>query len=182
MWEGEAIAGTCELWNWNLWNAFSESFPPRHFDGKFLFFVQNLSIPQAVKKACEVLVERLKPVRDEMKDAKWPDVTRAAHSKLIDLSATHLYIPTETQGYAIYGLSCAEIETDILTGNILLRRVDILEDTGESMSPLVDVGQVSLVVHLSVQRELFFELGGRLVCHGHWLLANRGTGLQSRQW
>lgn len=98
---------------------------------------------QAVKKACEVLSERLKPVRDEMKDAKWVDVIRAAHNQLIDLTARHLFKSTETHGYTIWGLSSAEIETDILTGNIQLRRVDILEDTGESMSPLVDVGQVS---------------------------------------
>ncbi|XP_037034825.1 indole-3-acetaldehyde oxidase-like isoform X2 [Bradysia coprophila] len=96
----------------------------------------------AVKKACEVLLDRLKPVRDEMKDAAWPDVTRAAYNKFIDLSASHLFNQTELQTYIIWGLSCAEIETDLLTGNIQLRRVDILEDTGESMSPLVDVGQV----------------------------------------
>lgn len=96
-----------------------------------------------MKKACEVLLERLKPIRDEMKDAKWPDVTKAAYSKFIDLSATHLFKSTEVQTYITWGLSCAEIETDLLTGNIQLRRVDILEDTGESMSPLVDVGQVS---------------------------------------
>lgn len=77
-----------------------------------------------------------------MKDAKWSDLTRAAHNKHIDLTATYLFKPTDTQGYSVWGLSCAEIETDILTGNIQLRRVDILEDTGESMSPLLDVGQV----------------------------------------
>lgn len=78
-----------------------------------------------------------------MKDAKWSDVTKAAYSKLIDLTATYLYKSTEVKEYIIWGLSCAEIETDLLTGNIQLRRVDILEDTGESMSPLVDIGQVS---------------------------------------
>lgn len=90
-----------------------------------------------------MLLDRLKPVRDEMKDAKWPELTRAANDKFIDLTATHWYKSTETQSYIIWGLSCAEIEVDILTGNIQLQRVDILEDTGESMSPLMDVGQVS---------------------------------------
>lgn len=77
-----------------------------------------------------------------MKDAKWPDVTKAAYNKLIDLSAKYLYKVTDLKTYVTWGISCAEIETDLLTGNIQLRRVDILEDTGESMSPLVDVGQV----------------------------------------
>ncbi len=79
-----------------------------------------------------------------MKDAEWSDLTRAAHNKLIDLTATYLFVTTDIQGYPIWGLSCAEIETDLLTGNVQLRRVDILEDTGESMSPLLDVGQVLL--------------------------------------
>lgn len=95
-----------------------------------------------------MLLERLKPVRDEMKDAKWPEITKAAYNKLIDLSASHLYKSTEVQTYITWGLSCAEIETDLLTGNIQLRRVDILEDTGESMSPLVDVGQVSCIIYI----------------------------------
>ncbi|KAJ6644052.1 Xanthine dehydrogenase [Pseudolycoriella hygida] len=96
----------------------------------------------AVKNACEELLERLKPIRDEMKDAEWPEITRAAQEQYIDLSATYLYKPSDLKTYITWGLSCAEIETDLLTGNIQLRRVDILEDTGESMSPLVDVGQV----------------------------------------
>lgn len=114
-----------------------------------------------------------------MKDAKWPDVTRAAHNKLIDLTASHLYKSTETQTYIIWGLSCAEIEVDILTGNIQLLRVDILEDTGESMSPLMDVGQVSLIfLILSVcycYFQIIIKIGGRFIHYGHWLLANGST-------
>ncbi|KAJ6644053.1 Xanthine dehydrogenase [Pseudolycoriella hygida] len=127
----------------------------------------------AVKKACETLLDRLKPVRNEMKDAKWPELTKAAYAKLIDLSATHMFKATETQPYVLWGLSCAEIETDLLTGNIQLRRVDILEDTGESLSPLVDVGQVE---------------GAFVMGIGYWLtellVYNRENGelLTNRTW
>lgn len=45
-------------------------------------------------------------------------------------------------GYNVYGVCAAEIELDVLTGNHIVRRVDLLEDTGLSMSPNIDVGQV----------------------------------------
>uniref|UniRef100_A0A240PL19 FAD-binding PCMH-type domain-containing protein n=1 Tax=Anopheles epiroticus TaxID=199890 RepID=A0A240PL19_9DIPT len=96
----------------------------------------------AVKKACEILLERMKPIRDEMKDASWETVVENSHMKNVDLCATYMYKADDLQAYIIWGLACSEVEIDVLTGNVQLRRVDILEDTGESLSPGIDVGQV----------------------------------------
>ncbi|XP_037049555.1 xanthine dehydrogenase-like [Bradysia coprophila] len=96
----------------------------------------------AVKKACETLLERMKPVRDELGDPKWNVLTQACYDKLVDLSCKSIFDKNEVTEYTIWGCSCAEVEVDILTGNLKLTRVDILEDTGESMSPGIDVGQV----------------------------------------
>lgn len=44
--------------------------------------------------------------------------------------------------YKIYGATIAEVEVDILTGQHLVQRVDIIEDTGVSLNPEIDLGQV----------------------------------------
>lgn len=45
------------------------------------------------------------------------------------------------QNYRIFGLCASEVEVDILTGEKQINRVDIIEDVGDSMSPLIDMGQ-----------------------------------------
>ncbi|XP_059620522.1 xanthine dehydrogenase-like isoform X2 [Phlebotomus argentipes] len=96
----------------------------------------------AVKKACEILLERIRPVREKNKEASWQELVGKCFGESIDLTASYLYKKADLTSYDIWGVSCAEIEIDTLTGMFQLRRVDILEDTGESLSPRVDVGQV----------------------------------------
>lgn len=85
----------------------------------------------------------MRPVRDSLpKSATWAQITGACNGKQIDLTAKYHCSAPDLKPYDIWGLCCAELEVDVLTGNLLLHRVDILEDTGESMSPSVDVGQV----------------------------------------
>jgi xanthine dehydrogenase large subunit len=44
--------------------------------------------------------------------------------------------------YFAYGAAVSEVEVDGFTGAFDLRRVDIVHDVGDSLSPLVDLGQV----------------------------------------
>lgn len=101
-----------------------------------------IHIFQAVKKACEMLLARMQPVREELKNPQWIDIVSGCFSKNIDLSAKYMYKQSDIKTYNIWGVTAAEVEIDVLTGSLQLRRVDILEDTGESLSPSVDVGQV----------------------------------------
>ncbi|XP_053666571.1 uncharacterized protein LOC128715686 [Anopheles marshallii] len=100
------------------------------------------SVCLAVIKACEILNTRLKPIKDELKNAPWEKVTQTCYSRDIDLSVLYQYKKADLKPYSIWGLGCAEIEVDVLTGAVQLTRVDILEDTGESLSPGIDVGQI----------------------------------------
>lgn len=125
-------------------------------------------------RACEEITVRLKPIRSELpRDAPWRDVIKAAYSKTVDLSAVHIWRGADFQPYPILGVSCAEVELDLLTGSVLVTRVDIEEDVGESMSPLLDVGQVE---------------GAFMMGLGYWLteklVYNRENGelLSNRTW
>jgi xanthine dehydrogenase/oxidase len=108
----------------------------------------------ATKKACEILLDRLKEIKAENPKANWSQLLDIAFSKNIDLSAEYLYKAEDLKPYLIWGASSCEVEADILTGNILLKRVDIMEDVGESMSPGVDIGQIE---------------GGFVMGLGYWL-------------
>jgi xanthine dehydrogenase large subunit len=56
------------------------------------------------------------------------------------------YDPKTGQGrpfhYFAYGAAVSEVELDGFTGDCRVRRVDILEDVGNSLSPIVDRGQI----------------------------------------
>nr|MDQ3398588.1 molybdopterin-dependent oxidoreductase [Deinococcota bacterium] len=44
--------------------------------------------------------------------------------------------------YFSYGAAVSEVEVDGFTGEMALRRVDIVQDAGDSLNPLVDLGQI----------------------------------------
>ncbi len=81
------------------------------------------------------------------------EVVRAAYAQRVQLFADGFYRTpglhwdkTRMQGkpfhYFAYGAAVSEVEVDGFTGQYTLRRVDILHDVGDSLSPLVDLGQV----------------------------------------
>ncbi|WMX43628.1 xanthine dehydrogenase molybdopterin binding subunit [Streptomyces roseicoloratus] len=83
----------------------------------------------------------------------WDDLVRTAYLQRVQLSAAGFY---RTEGlhwdarafqgspfkYFSYGAAATEVEVDGFTGAYRIRRVDIVHDVGDSLSPMIDIGQV----------------------------------------
>ncbi|KQZ89498.1 xanthine dehydrogenase [Phycicoccus sp. Root563] len=83
----------------------------------------------------------------------WADLVNQAYFQRVQLWAAGFY---RTEGlhwdssimhgspfkYFSYGVAATEVEVDGFTGAYRTRRVDIVHDVGDSLSPLVDIGQV----------------------------------------
>jgi xanthine dehydrogenase large subunit len=71
--------------------------------------------------------------------------------------------------YYAYGAACSEVLIDILTGEMSVRRVDILHDVGRSINPALDIGQIegAFVQGMGwlTTEELVFDDKGRLLTH-----------------
>ncbi|MBY8863024.1 xanthine dehydrogenase molybdopterin binding subunit [Nocardia sp. CA2R105] len=83
----------------------------------------------------------------------WDDLVRSAYRQRVQLSAAGFY---RTEGlhwdaasmrgspfkYFAYGAAASEVEVNGFTGAYRIRRVDIVHDVGDSLSPLIDIGQI----------------------------------------
>ncbi|NQZ11812.1 MAG: molybdopterin-dependent oxidoreductase, partial [Algicola sp.] len=84
----------------------------------------------------------------------WPTIVEYAYASRVNLSESARY---KTPHYSVfddehpagqpffyftYSAAVSEVEVDILTGDFVTRRSDILFDLGRSLNPLIDVGQI----------------------------------------
>jgi xanthine dehydrogenase large subunit len=106
----------------------------------------------AIKNACEQIMTRLAEV-DDGRGLPWEQLVSEAYFARVPLFAAGYY---RTEGlhwdaavfqgspfkYFAYGVAAAEVEIDGFTGAYRTRRVDIVHDVGDSLSPLVDLGQI----------------------------------------
>jgi xanthine dehydrogenase large subunit len=86
-------------------------------------------------------------------DVTFADIVADAYLERVALSATGFYRTPDIHydratgtgkpfHYFAYGAAVSEVEVDGFTGQYRLLRVDILHDVGDSLSPLVDRGQI----------------------------------------
>jgi xanthine dehydrogenase large subunit len=154
----------------------------------------------AVADACAQLIERLTPVAAGLLDCdprtvtfdsgvvsgsgrqvEFAAVCEAAYRQRIPLFAQGYYRtpnisfdPKAGRGrpfhYFAFGAAVSEVEVDGFTGAYRLRRTDILQDVGDSISPIVDRGQteggfIQGVGWLTLE-ELLWDDQGRLATGG----------------
>ncbi|KAE8705768.1 Indole-3-acetaldehyde oxidase [Hibiscus syriacus] len=124
---------------------------------------------EAVRLCCNILVERLIPLKEKLMEKVGPVEWEAlivevaistsltfpdkiiitvsyffsgmqAYDKSVNLSASALYMPNfSTTQYINYG---AAVEVSLITGETTILRTDIIYDCGQSLNPAVDLGQI----------------------------------------
>ncbi|XP_045484577.1 xanthine dehydrogenase-like [Pieris rapae] len=125
-----------------------------------------------VVKCCREINKNLEPIRKKMPDATWEEIIRAAGEAEVNLTSHCTTGMSDKQEYTIYGVTLAEVEIDVLTGEWNIIRVDLIEDVGRSVNPEIDVGQVE---------------GAFIMGCGYWtteelILSPAGEMLTDRTW
>ena len=147
--------------------------------------------------ACQKLKEKMKAVGDTMQNPTWNELVSHMKSSEITIHVIFIFFEKVTEcnkqnvdlsvrhmgfanndlsmvNYNIYSAAVTEVELDVLTGEVNVKRVDIIEDTGTSISPEIDVGQVegafvfSLGLWLTEQLR-FHPESGRLLTNDTWV-------------
>jgi xanthine dehydrogenase large subunit len=71
--------------------------------------------------------------------------------------------------YFAYGAACSEVSVDTLTGEYMVERTDILHETGRSLNPAIDLGQIEggFIQGMGwlTTEELWWDEKGRLRTH-----------------
>ena len=137
----------------------------------------------AVADACKQIKQRLAQVAAEHPDRQlsFAELVETAYRQRVPLFAQGYYRtpeihfdPVAAQGkpfhYYAYAAAVSEVEIDGFTGENRVLRADLLEDVGESVSPLVDRGQIEggFVQGLGwlTLEELVWDANGRLATNG----------------
>ncbi len=99
----------------------------------------------AAMLACTDLNTRLAPIKTANPGKTWPQIIALAAAAGVNLSVTGLYAPPAPAlpfTYYVWGAACAQVEIDVLTGELQILQVDIVYDNGNSLNPTIDIGQI----------------------------------------
>ncbi|XP_031636493.1 xanthine dehydrogenase-like [Contarinia nasturtii] len=135
--------------------------------------ITSEAVCMAAKRACDHILERMKPIREKNPNGTWLEIVQASWRASIELTEKQTFENREAKSYNINGCASVELELDVLTGNLQILRADIHEDTGKSMNPLVDVGQIEGAFMMGIGYWLNEQLSydqqtGQLITNRTW--------------
>ncbi|XP_026318629.1 xanthine dehydrogenase 1-like [Hyposmocoma kahamanoa] len=125
-----------------------------------------------IRQCCEELLKRLAPIRAQMINPTWEELIKKAFEASVDLQ-THGFVGNNyLNDYNVYGVTLAEVEIDVLTGEHEILRVDLLQDVGQSVSPEIDIGQIegafTMALGYWTSEHLVYDLTGELLTNRTW--------------
>lgn len=137
---------------------------------------QRMSEASTAKKVMGVLTGLLKDGA-HMDEASWLALCQACYLEGIDLTARYWlnglkWCANEKDklSYSSYAAMYCEMELDVLTGEKQVRHIEHVHDVGQSISPIVDIGQAegAIVFGLGLYLNEHFERDedtGKLLTH-----------------
>ncbi|XP_059659715.1 abscisic-aldehyde oxidase-like isoform X2 [Cornus florida] len=132
---------------------------------------------EAVRLCCNILVERLIPVKkmlmEQMGSVKWDALISQSHLQAVNMSESTYYVPDlASMQYLNYGAAVSEVEVNLLTGETRILQADIIYDCGQSMNPAVDLGQIEGAfvqgIGFFMLEEYLINSDGLVVVDGTW--------------
>ncbi|XP_052748813.1 uncharacterized protein LOC113513041 [Galleria mellonella] len=130
-------------------------------------------VAYATLRACKELLNRFEDIKENTNEP-WEETVKKAFEKGINLQASYMTSPLDSlQCYDVYGVCAIEVELDVLTGTHVVKRVDLLEDAGISLSPDIDVGQIegAFIMGLGLwttEQLVYDQKTGRLLTDRTW--------------
>ncbi|XP_060963459.1 indole-3-acetaldehyde oxidase-like [Cannabis sativa] len=133
----------------------------------------------AVRLCCNVLVERLTPIKEKLQESigsdsiKWQMLIAQGYSESINLSSISYYVPDMSSlKYLNFGTAVSEVEINLLTGETSILQSDIIYDCGQSLNPAVDLGQIEGAfvqgVGFFLYEEYLTNSDGLVTANGTW--------------
>jgi len=104
----------------------------------------------SVMNACEILNKRLAPYKEKMPGKTFAEIVSMAFNSGENLSAQgfHLMDPwwskEKPHNFMYFSWNCGvvHVELDLLTGKYIILSASCWQDVGQSINPMVDIGQI----------------------------------------
>ncbi|KYN35640.1 Xanthine dehydrogenase, partial [Trachymyrmex septentrionalis] len=130
----------------------------------------------ATIQACTQILNKLEPIREKMQNPTWKELVFKAYEEDVDLCARYMLVTGPTKDtmkpYPVYGVTIAEVEIDVLTGQHVIRRVDLMIDAGRSLNPMIDIGQIEGAFVMGIgywtSEDLVYDDKGVLTNYRSW--------------